>query len=159
MDKIFAFGKERKVHVGNRGYYVFTIPAKFSPSGKPTHMLIHRWNWIQANGPIPEGYHIHHKDENKLNNSLDNLEMISSADHTSLHMDKGGHVGWHEQRQKWRAQVWQNGKAKYLGLFLTQHEAWNFLFEFKKEFWTEKRKIAKLLELGNDSFKRLAIKS
>lgn len=36
-------------------------------------------------GDIPEGYVIHHKDFNKLNNSLDNLVCLSNGEHTKLH--------------------------------------------------------------------------
>ena len=35
---------------------------------------LHRAVWEFYNGPIPEGYEIHHKDENGLNNEIDNLE-------------------------------------------------------------------------------------
>ena len=31
--------------------------------------------WEQAYGPIPEGMDVHHRDENKLNNVLDNFEL------------------------------------------------------------------------------------
>lgn len=34
---------------------------------------------------IPEGYHIHHIDENTQNNSIENLQMISSSQHSVLH--------------------------------------------------------------------------
>jgi recombination protein RecA len=43
-----------------------------------TH-LPNEWN------TIPEGYHIHHIDENTQNNSIDNLQMISSSQHSVLH--------------------------------------------------------------------------
>lgn len=32
-------------------------------------------------GDIPKGYHVHHKDGNKQNNRVDNLEIISPRDH------------------------------------------------------------------------------
>ena len=34
---------------------------------------------------------IHHKDENRFNNRLDNLEVLSKADHARLHMLSNGH--------------------------------------------------------------------
>ena len=34
---------------------------------------------------IPEGYQIHHIDENTQNNSVENLQMISSSEHSLLH--------------------------------------------------------------------------
>lgn len=37
-------------------------------------------------GEKPEGYVVHHKDENKMNNMADNLVYMSDADHRRLHM-------------------------------------------------------------------------
>lgn len=36
-------------------------------------------------GPIPKGFIIHHKDGDKTNNSIDNLELMSRARHASIH--------------------------------------------------------------------------
>lgn len=47
---------------------------------------IHRMVWEYYNGKIPEGYVIHHKDENKLNNSIDNLQLLTRKEHKILHM-------------------------------------------------------------------------
>lgn len=45
----------------------------------------HRWVWISLHGTIPPGYHIHHKDENKSNNSIENLELIERSRHFRHH--------------------------------------------------------------------------
>lgn len=45
----------------------------------------HRWVWMQYFGEIPNGYHIHHKDKDKSNNSIDNLEMLEASAHHRLH--------------------------------------------------------------------------
>lgn len=45
----------------------------------------HRHVWEQANGPIPDGYVIHHINGNALDNRLENLAMLTSAEHTRLH--------------------------------------------------------------------------
>jgi hypothetical protein len=45
----------------------------------------HRLVWEDANGPIPRGYVVHHVDEDPRNNSLDNLSMMTRADHARLH--------------------------------------------------------------------------
>ena len=148
MDKIFAFGEERKVWV-NEGYEKFMIPAKYSDNGKRKTAKVHRFVYEQAFGPIPKGFDIHHKDENKLNNNLDNLEMISHGGHLSLHKTgnkaayKGGSVCWNKVNQKWVAQSYQDGKRKGLGYFLSQSQAYQALFDFHPEFWTpEKREEA-----------------
>ena len=45
----------------------------------------------EAFGPVPKGYVVHHKDFNKENDSLDNLELMTSAQHGILH-NKGKRV-------------------------------------------------------------------
>ena len=49
---------------------------------------LHRFVYEQAYGEIPEGYVIHHKDGNKKNNRIDNLEMITSSEHKALHWEQ-----------------------------------------------------------------------
>ena len=41
----------------------------------------HRVVWEQAHGPIPEGYLVKFKDGNRMNCSIDNLYLVSRADH------------------------------------------------------------------------------
>lgn len=48
-------------------------------------VLIHRAIYEAYYGEIPKGYIIHHKDGNKLNNSIENLECLTRAEHASLH--------------------------------------------------------------------------
>lgn len=46
----------------------------------------HRLIWMVANGcDIPEGYDVHHIDGNKLNNSINNLELVNRFEHNSYH--------------------------------------------------------------------------
>lgn len=47
----------------------------------------HRMVWETANGPIPDGYVIHHKNGDKLDNRLENLEMMTRAQHRKHHHD------------------------------------------------------------------------
>jgi hypothetical protein len=48
----------------------------------------HRWVWITVNGNVPKTCHIHHKDENKSNNCIENLEIVTFAQHAKLHMSQ-----------------------------------------------------------------------
>lgn len=50
-------------------------------------LYLHRYIWMKHYGDIPEGYQIHHKDGDALNNSIDNLEILPGSEHTSLHMN------------------------------------------------------------------------
>jgi len=44
------------------------------PDGR--RVLLHRVVWEEANGPIPRGFVVHHKDLDQKNNSIENLELI-----------------------------------------------------------------------------------
>lgn len=49
------------------------------------HKIFHRELWISVNGPIPKGHVIHHKDGNRMNNSIENLQCMSHSEHSRLH--------------------------------------------------------------------------
>lgn len=62
------------------GYYVITSRMEGN-NKKPLHLLI----WEKVFGKRPKGYHVHHKDFDKINNSLDNLVLLSSTEHKKIH--------------------------------------------------------------------------
>jgi len=52
-------------------------------------MYRYQWVWIQSNGPIPAGCHIHHIDEDCTNDSLCNLQCLTAKAHGSHHLING----------------------------------------------------------------------
>lgn len=54
--------------------------------------LIHVFVWERANGKKPQGFHIHHIDEDKTNYDLSNLMLVSPYDHQRIH------AGWKLQK-------------------------------------------------------------
>lgn len=60
------------------GYYYCTTNDLLS---------LHKHNWIKKNGLIPDGYQLHHKDQNKLNNNIENLQLLTVSEHTKLHSE------------------------------------------------------------------------
>ena len=42
--------------------------------------------WVQHNGPIAPGYLIHHEDENKMNDVIDNLRCWTRQEHARHHL-------------------------------------------------------------------------
>jgi hypothetical protein len=46
----------------------------------------HRWVWSHFHGEIPKICHIHHRNEDKSDNSIENLEMLTFAEHAKKHM-------------------------------------------------------------------------
>lgn len=70
----------------------------FRPNGRLIQEgmeALHREIYKDYHGAIPDGYHVHHKDENSLNNSPENLEAITAKEHFELH----GPPQW-ESREK-----------------------------------------------------------
>jgi len=110
--------KQRNRRRYYQGYY----------NGKLTSL--HRAKWEHANGPIPDGYEIHHKDSNPLNNELDNLEPLIVAEHRRREGDLGSFstnavhanlerirplaAAWHstEEGKKWHSENAKKSFAK-----------------------------------------------
>lgn len=46
---------------------------------------IHRFVYEDHHGKIPEGWHVHHKDRDRANNAIENLEAMPAGDHQALH--------------------------------------------------------------------------
>lgn len=69
--------KERKTWIDRVGYESVALPKwVFGTRNK----LVHRLVWEAFNGPIPKGMWINHKDGNKANNHLDNLELTTPSE-------------------------------------------------------------------------------
>lgn len=58
--------------------------------------LLHRVVWEDHFGSIPEGYHIHHKDANRRNNHIENLQCLEGRLHLSRSAKKSSWVGSQE---------------------------------------------------------------
>lgn len=67
----------------------------------------HRHVWMQHYGEIPKGYVIHHKDGNKMNNDISNLELKPMPLHTREHF-KG--IPLVERFTKEQYEKWENSK-------------------------------------------------
>jgi hypothetical protein len=72
--------------------YQYFNGVKFTRDDKTGYYLnssirkrMHRYVWEYYNGEIPEGYQIHHKDKDKSNNDISNLEAIPFSNHAKLH--------------------------------------------------------------------------
>lgn len=51
-------------------------------------LLLHRYVYEQVHGPIPEGFVVHHRNHNKLDNRIENLEAMSRLEHSRHHNDR-----------------------------------------------------------------------
>ena len=53
----------------------------FQHRGKRLHIAV----WKYHNGDPPKGYHVHHIDENRSNNQIENLGLLPAGLHLSFH--------------------------------------------------------------------------
>lgn len=82
----YKFRKDTKT-----GYYLSTKKIGVS------RLRLHVYVWKKHNGDIPKGYQIHHKDINKDNNEIDNLDCLSKKEHATWH----GENASEETKGKW----------------------------------------------------------
>jgi len=77
----------------NGGYYM-------SRNGRLLHRAVYRAHY----GEIPEGYDVHHKDEDKTNWAPENLEALPRSEHLKRHRSRGAVVASKPERQgrSWR---------------------------------------------------------
>ena len=82
----FRMFRGRKFTRRVNGYYAAT---------EGDREYLHRVMWIASNGPIPDGFDIHHRDHDRTNNVLSNFECLEKAEHarrfsTGNNQHKGG---------------------------------------------------------------------
>lgn len=95
---------------------------------------LHQAIWEYHHGPIPPGHHIHHRDENTLNNAIENLECLSSADHFAAHWTE-------ERREQARQQIKRARKAADAWHRTEAGIAWHR--ELGKRSWVGREPVAK----------------
>ena len=66
-------GKVLKQAKDGGGY----LQVNLCKDGKPTAVKVHRLVWEAFHGKIPEGMQVNHIDEDKTNNSLDNINLMT----------------------------------------------------------------------------------
>jgi len=110
------------------GYYHLSLNKETRRKNYDVHTLV--WDAFgnhKRNGRILQVDHI---DNNKLNNCIDNLQLLTNRENCSKGIIARGNttskylgVGWNKNTKKWRAKILINGKQKHLGLFNSEQEA------------------------------------
>ncbi len=90
---------ERMVYHGT--VYWVQRSGRYFSSRQPVfgERLLHRRVWAEQNGEIPEGHEVHHKDRDWRNLSIDNLELMSAADHYAEHSKERSEFFTRQERE------------------------------------------------------------
>ena len=135
--------KEKILKPSNEnGYYRY----KLSKGGKQKITKGHQLVAMAFLGHKPDGMNlvVNHINFNKLDNRVENLEIITQRENSNQKNRKSTskYVGVSlrvvKSERKWLANIWINGKQTYIGIFKTELEAH---LEYKK----------KLLSLSNET--------
>ena len=120
-------GREKilKNRLNNNGYYHVTLFNNNRYADKGVHQIVA----IAFLNHIPRGYKfvVNHKDLNKLNNCVDNLEVVTARENCNKkHLkttSKYTGVSWDKSRCKWVSAIQINNKNIHLGRFNNEIDA------------------------------------
>lgn len=131
--------------------------GKSYPENKDGYFgYLHRAVWEFYNGKIPKGYHIHHKDENKKNNQIENLECLTKHDHNSLHKKEQAAKGLlYSQSEKGRIEGRLRGLRSVAEgtLFFTTEEGRSVSSEVMKKWHSDPSNKELLRERNSNRYK------
>ena len=109
----------------SNGYFTVTICKDNIHKTRRVHQLIAMA--FLEHVPCGQKWVVNHIDRNKLNNKIDNLEVISNRENvtnwqTGTTSQYTG-VSMNKYSGKWKGTIYINGKNKHLGYFKDEYEA------------------------------------
>lgn len=150
QDKILhtIFGTAK---IDHHGYYIITT-RKEGNNNQQLHRLIYEKFWGVK---IPKGVVIHHKDGNKLNNCILNLEAMTSSDHWKLHTSNENNPMYNKNHSL--DSVLKMSKSKNSSGYFRVHKEkspqCNQGFLWKYQYYDENKKRKSLQSVDIDKLK------
>lgn len=140
--KSLKTNKIKNGYPNNKGYLLVSL----SKSNKYNSFTIHSLVAVAFLGHKPDGtckIVVDHIDNNKLNNNVNNLQLISQRENASKDKINGTSkyvgVSWNNNHKKWFCSIFFKGVLIYLGLF-----------DFEKDASHAYQKALKEIEQGLD---------
>ena len=144
LGRVKTLGRKKGVGTGNKERHSFIMKSTSTSKdgyirislcklGVKKSFKIHHLVAIAFLGHVRCGMLkvVDHKDNNKLNNSASNLQIVTNRINTSkdrlLNKNKKSRyigVGFDKRRSKWRSYIRVNGKQTFIGYFNTEEEAY-----------------------------------
>ena len=111
--------------IASNGYLTVSLWKNGKGKTKTIHSLVAE-SFLNHN---PNGFKlvVNHKDFNKKNNHVSNLEIVTNRENTNMiHINstsKYTGVSWVKNKNRWRTRICINGKNKSLGSFKNEYDA------------------------------------
>jgi len=109
-------------YISKRGYYYVNLCKK----GKAKKITIHQLVAISFLNHKLDGTTkivVDHIDANKLNNNLNNLQLISNRHNLNKDKKRNLPTGVYKEKNKYRVRIFLNDKLEHLGMFDTIEQA------------------------------------
>lgn len=127
-----------------RGVRYYKCGGKyFKHGGERLHVKV----WEDHKGQIPKGYHIHHRDHDRSNNDISNLELMTPHDHMVHHT----HTPQARSYQKEHIKLMQDLAKDWHGSDVGR--AWHS--EHAKQQWENKKPIKYICSCCGNEFETL----
>ena len=78
-----VYSLKRNKFIGAKNPEGYWYSSLYSDNGEKWVTNLHRAIWTTVNGPIPQGLEVNHIDENKSNNSIDNLNLLTRKENNN----------------------------------------------------------------------------
>ena len=111
----------------HRGYLRITLSKNNKKNRYKIHLLVYDYfGKGKRNGRIIQ---VDHDDENKLNNRIDNLQLLTNRQNTTKSIDKtktsSKYIGvsWFKRDKIWRTQIQINKIQIHIGYFQNEYDA------------------------------------
>jgi DNA polymerase I-like protein with 3'-5' exonuclease and polymerase domains len=114
-DRVLALGRD----MSGWGY------SRIYATGYPGPMREHRFVFEAVSGHLPE--HVHHVDENKLNNLPDNLTGMTNSEHVRHHVNGRMDEAERARLSRIAREGWQRNRVERLDLLRRGEESHNWL--------------------------------
>ena len=129
-----------KTPTNPRGYNIVSLSREGKCKTFNVYLLV-AFVFLNHN-PISTDLVVDHIDNNKSNDCLDNLQLITHRENSTKdrkRKSKYRGVSWHSRHSKWIARIQINGKRKYLGSYIDELEA-SRAYELELSILTETAK-------------------
>jgi len=117
----YKTGKILKQGITHKGYPCVSISRKQKTYLKTVHRIL-AVVFLSAT----DEHVVNHKDKNKTNNRLDNLELVSTRENVTHYFGRAMPGAFRlKGSDRWSARATYQGKGLYIGTFKTQREAYD----------------------------------